>query len=404
MAQLLLASFLEGQGFKASIYQERAYSVPKILEIIKKNNITVVGITCFCANFKSCTTLADLIKKFNKDIYVILGGVHATLYHREIMEKFPQIDIVVRGEGEETLAEIMAKLSELNTGIQGITFRKDGEVLSSADRVSVLKPDRMPDLSYHLLGKDVTSFDYTDKWWPLHTGRGSSYNCAFCASGRFWKRSYRVKGIGRIIKEIHRCMKEYRVRKFMFDDLVFSVDRKRVLLLCEEFRRANLNIEWCCKTRIDCLDQELLRVMRDAGCRRIIFAVDSFSDKILKLMNHNYKAAQALEILNFALGLGIEVKCQFVLGFPGENDKTLKETMSYIYRLREGASFNAKLFHVYSGTDIYDKIRDKGLINDKQWIDGYDIDDFTSTYYSPRFLKKLKIAEKLINQRSTSLT
>ena len=280
MTQLLLASFLEYKGLKADIYQELPYSVSKILAFIKKNKTVAVGMTCDCTNLQSCAVMADLIKKINKDIRVILGGVHATLYHRDILENFPHIDVVVRGEGEETLAEILANLDSLHTGIKGMTFRKNGVVTSSPDRSSVLYCDQLPQLSYHLLGKNITGkFDFIDQWWPLHTGRGCCYHCTFCSSGPFWKHCYRVKSVKRIIEDIRWCQKEYPVRSFAFDELVFSADRRRVLSLCEELRRTDLGIEWCCDTRVDRVDKELLRTMRDAGCRRIDFGIESFSNR-----------------------------------------------------------------------------------------------------------------------------
>jgi len=400
MTQLLLASFLEHKGFKADIYQKLPYSVPQILAFIKKNKTKAVGMTCDCANLPSCAVMADLIKKINKDICVILGGVQATLYHRDILENFPQVDIVVRGEGEEALAEILGHLNDLNTGIKGITFRKNGVVTSGGERLSVLDCDRLPHLSYHLLGTNIAGdFDFTDKWWPLHTGRGCCYNCTYCSSGRFWRHCYRTKSIPRIIEDIRRCQKEYHVRRFSFDELVFSVDRKRVLSFCQELHRADLKIEWCCDTRVDCVDRELLRAMRQAGCRRIVFGIESFSNRILKLMNKNYDAAQALEMVNYAQGLGIEIKCQIILGFPGETESTLKETMSHIRRLRKGVFCNPMIFHMYSGSDIYDKIRDRGLVDDQQWMKGYHMDDFTSQYYSKEFLRKLHTIASVLKRR-----
>ncbi|MEI7998426.1 MAG: radical SAM protein [Candidatus Omnitrophota bacterium] len=400
MTQLLLASFLEARGLRADIYQKFPYSISQILAFIKRNKIAAVGMTCDCANLQSCIALADLIKKSDKSIYVILGGVQATLYHRDILDNFSQVDVVVRGEGEETLAEILENINDLNTGIKGITFRKSGIVMSSSDRSAILNCDQLPKLSYHLLGENISrDFDFVNKWWPLHTGRGCFYNCTYCSSGRFWQHCYRVKSVQRIIEDIRWCQKKYRVRKFSFDELTFSVDRKRVVFFCEEIHRANLQIEWCCDTRVDRVDKELLQRMWEAGCRRIVFGVESFSSKILKLMKKNYTGAQALETVNYAHDLGIEIKCQIILGFPGENDNTLKETLSYIHQLRKGVFCNPIIFHMYSGSDIYDKAKGRGLVDDKQWMDGYNIDDFTSKYYSQEFLRKLKIVASVLKRR-----
>ena len=116
-------------------------------------------------------------------------------------------------------------------------------------------------------------------------------------------------------------------------------------------------------------------------------------------MNKNYDGAQALETVNYAHGLGIKIKCELILGFPGETHSTLQETMGHINRLRKGVFCNPSIFHMYSGSDIYDKARDRGLVHDKQWMNGYNIDDFTSTYYSKRFLWKLDAMADVLRRR-----
>lgn len=400
MTQLLLASFLEQEGLRADIYHEFPYSIPQILNLIKRHRPLAFGMTCDCANLQSCAQLAAMVKASDRNIYVILGGVHATLYHRDILEHFPQFDIIIRGEGEVPLAETLSRLDHLDTTIKGITFRKNASLEVNSEQLSPLDCNKLPNLSYHLLGEAaIKNFEFTNKWWPLHSGRGCCFNCTFCASGRFWEYCYRVKDPKCLVEEIIYCQRHYQARRFSFDDLVFSVNRKRIHDLCEELRHRQLKIEWCCDTRVDCVDKQLLKTMWEAGCRRILYGVESFSDKILKLMNKNYTGTRALEMVNFSKDLGMQTKCHVIFGFPGETETTLKETLDHIHRLRTGIFCNPIIFHMYTGTDIYDMAKKQGLVKDKWWLSGYSIDDFTHRYYSPRFLRKLfLIRDKIQHQ------
>ena len=398
--QLCLASFLESRGMKSEIYQEYPFRISDILRLIKRNRHGAVGLTCDCSNLQSCAHLATAIKENCGPVAVIVGGVHATLYHKDILEHFPQFDVIVRGEGEETLAEIMPRLGHLDTSVPGITFRKKNTLGISQDRPHFIDCDALPPLSYNLLKKTgIKNFDRLDSWWPVPSARGCSFNCAFCASGRFWKRCYRRKSLPCLIDEIRRCQHDYHVDRFFFDELAFTFDRNRIRMFCEELQRHKLNIEWCCDTRIDCVDEELLNMVHRAGCRRIHFGVESFSNRVLGLMNKKYDSDRALALLNVAHRIGIRVICNVILGYPGETDETLRDTLSRINRLDKGIFCNPIIFHMYTGTDIYDLAKKRNLVNDAQWLHGYTIRDFVRQYYPPSFLEKLVTVRKAIQHK-----
>ncbi len=398
--QLCLASYLEARGMKSEIYQEHPFRTSHILRLIKKNHHGAAGLSCDCSNLQSCAQMAASIKKHCRDVVVIIGGVHATLYHKDILEHFPQFDVIVRGEGEETLAEIMPRLSHLDTSIPGITFRKKGAICISPDRTHFIDCDALPPLSYHLLKKTgLKNFDRMDNWWPIPSARGCSFNCAFCASGRFWKHRYRKKSLPCLIDDIQRCQRDYHVKRFFFDELAFTSDKKRIRMFCEELKRHRMDIEWCCDTRIDCVDEKLLDMVYRAGCRRIHFGVESFSNRILGLMNKKYDSDRALELLNYSHRIGIRTICNIILGYPGENDATLRETLAHINRLEKGIYCNAIIFHMYTGTDIYDLAKKRNLVNDAQWLHGYTIRDFVRQYYPPGFLEKLIAVRKAIQHK-----
>ena len=136
-----------------------------------------------------------------------------------------------------------------------------------------------------------------------------------------------------------------------------------------------------------------------AGCRRIHFGVESFSNRVLGLMNKKYDRDRALELLNDAHRIGIKTICNIILGYPGETDETLRDTLFRINRLEKGIFCNPIIFHMYTGTDIYDLAKKRNLIHDAQWLHGYTIRDFVRQYYPPRFLERLVTVRKAIQHK-----
>jgi len=390
-----LASYLKREGQDVRIYHEPAFSTRGLMKILKDYRPDIVGLSCDSANAHTCFELSRSIKAADHRILVVLGGIHATYFHRRILEHIPTVDVVVRDEGEETLSEIISRLSRDKAPsrlakIRGVTCRTNRGISAAPDRPFVRNMDELPFLSYELLDMSEIlphSHNFAN-WWPIHSGRGCCYNCKFCASVGQWKRTLRTMSPQRVMDEINYCRRRYHIQQCFFYELTFSIDKVRVLEICRLMK--NNKIRWGCRTRVDDVNPDLLKEMRRAGCDRIVYGVESLSDRMLKLMGKTYTAAEASRMLHESHNAGIQSFFQVMLGFPGETEETLRETVEAIRKIGKGIGCNAvNIFHLHPGSPMYTLMKKLGMIDDEAWFKGFKMEDFLHIYYPASFVKKI---------------
>jgi len=409
-----LASYLKKKGQDVRIYHESAFSARGLIKILKDYRPDIVGLSCDSANADACFELSRTVKTINNHALVILGGIHATYFHRQILKHIPTVDIVVRDEGEETLTEIVSHLTKGKTpdqlkNIRGGTYRANRGIVAAPDRPFFDNMDRLPFLSYELLDMAKIlpySHNFAD-WWPVHSGRGCCYNCKFCASVGQWKRTLRVMSPQRVMEEIDHCREQYHIRHCFFYELTFSINKPRVLQICRLMK--NSGIKWGCRTRVDDVNPALLKEMRRAGCERIVYGVESFSDRMLKLMGKTYTAAAAAKALKASHDTGIQSFFQVMLGFPGETEETLRETVKAIREIPKGIICNAvNIFQLHPGSPMYALMKKLGMIDDEAWFKGFKMEDFIRIYYPAEFIKKIYRArdeiKKITQHKNTGTT
>ena len=387
---LCLGSYLKQRGAQVKVYHDQPYTQKGFLKALQDYRPPAVWFSCDSANFQTCVALSRLAKKFDKDIIVIVGGIHASCFDRLILEKTPTIDIVVRHEGEESLAEILEHISAGRSPekIEGTSCRANNRVIANKDRPFIKNIDTLPHLSYELIDMDkVESYNFPG-WWPVHSGRGCCFNCKFCASVGQWKRAHRAMGPQRVIEEVDHCRERHHIRGCYFYELTFTIDKNRVRRICHAMERRNL--PWGCYTNPSCSEPALLRDMQRAGCRRVIFGVESLSDRMLKLMGKPHRSQQAVDILNEAHATGMETRFEIMLGFPGETEKTLQETLEGLKRLDKGVmQNNVYLYQLHPGSPMYATMKRLGMIDDEAWFKGFKMEDFIHLYYSRAFVSKI---------------
>jgi len=196
---------------------------------------------------------------------------------------------------------------------------------------------------YELLGKDFTL---------LEASRGCPFNCIFCLKKMYGK-GYRKKSVDRLVKEIEYLM-GIEIKNVYFIDLEFTVNRKLIIDLCKiliEKRKEGHEFNWCCQTRADTVDKELLKLMKDAGCKLIHFGIESGSPRMIKVMNKGATLQKIERGVKAAMSVGIEAACFFMFGLPTETKNEMEETIKFAKRLNP----TYVSFHVaipYSGTEF----------------------------------------------------
>ena len=363
--------------------------VKEISEIFAKYQPVLVGITVMTPKTASAFTVAALAKSYNKDCDVVFGGPHATLKSDEILRNCKDVDFVVAGEGEAALLDLANALDAKRSGhsqipkvnfnrINGLSYRQGDTIVHNTTRRFVDNLDELPFPAREmLLGMDT----YTSEDMGLLMGsRGCPYNCSYCAT-QIWMRRVRYRSLENIIEEIRYVQQRYRTRQFTFKDDSFTVNRKRVMEFCHLLMDAGIKINWDCNTRVDLVDSELLKTMKQAGCNSIKVGIESGSERILKLMDKGITMGSIREAAKLFRKAGIHWTAYFMMGIPTETREDIQKTVDLLHEIKPGFA-SIGVYEPFPGTRLFDIGVERGLVKQEM-----SYEDFFSYIPSDYYLK-----------------
>ncbi len=358
---------------------------------IAKTPSDVIGVTATTLLYKSAMQIITVAKQTQPQAVTVLGGSHGTFWDENALHEYPSLDVVVRREGEETLIELAEKLQSQSSlsSVLGVTYRDGDKVVRNQDRPFIENLDALPFPAHHLM--PLESLKHNGKIiFPLVSSRGCVFWCDFCSTVRMFGRGYRMRSAKNVVDEMQLVHDKYGVDQVTFYDDAFSVDRSRVVKICEELHARKLEMKWDCGTRVDMVDRELMKTMRDAGCFAVWLGVESGSEAILGAMNKSIKLDQTRLAYKTAHQLGLMTIANVVLGFPGETEQTAKETIHFVKEL----SPDDVGFYVatpYPGTPMYEQVKKNG------WLRVTDFDKYDTA--GPTFETPTMTMEKLAQLR-----
>lgn len=352
---LYLASYLEKEGHEVTINDCIIEEINHdgFRRLIKKVNPDVVGISVTSELRFSALKCADIVKEVNPNILTILGGAHATVLAESIAKNCPNIDIVVRGEGEETIAELLKKkdLKKVN----GIVYRKGNRIITTPPRLPLQDLDKLPFPAWHLVKMEKYFKQAENEHHLRHpatgliSARGCPNRCKFCASPKL-TRFIRRHSPRYIVDEIEFLSKKYRVKDVYFLDDTFAIDIRWLKELRDELKRRKLDITFGGQARAN-IRKENLEVLKDMGFYFVAIGVESGSQGVLDLMGKNITVEQARNAVETAYKLGFFVKTYWLIGSPGETTEDIKQTMGFIKSL-PFHFFTVAGLHLYPGTEF----------------------------------------------------
>jgi len=356
-----LAAVLEADGHQVRIFDlglEPHTPLADDVQRISAFDPQVLGLTSMTSLYHSAMETATLLKaQLGRPI--IIGGPHATVYPERVLRESPVIDYVVRGEGEETLREVIAALdgnSRDLSEIGGLSYRLRGEVVSNPDRPLIGDLDALPFPARHLF--DLKRYGLRappgEPMVTILSSRGCPYNCGYCFKG-IVGRTYRQRSPGNIITELRQVINQYGVRSFYFIDDLFTIDVRRLQTLTDQLINEKLDIRWQCLGRVDRVTAEILQKMYAAGCRRIHFGIESGNQDVLNRISKGIQLQQVRQAVRWAQDVGIAVKGYFMLGLPGDTEETMQQTIDLAAELNmEEAMFS--LTTPFPGTRLWDEL------------------------------------------------
>lgn len=396
---LWIAGVLERAGFKVKVID---LTVDKIdfaglRSLLKDENPLLLGIGGTTHSRFESFKLAAYIKKVNPNLKIAYGGVHASFTAEDTLQRIPDIDYVVRGEGEETVWELMSVLSDRRGSqdrdvpltIPGLSYRQNGRIFHNPDRRFVTDLDKLPLPARHLINMnayDMKLEHLKAKGTAIITSRGCPYNCTFCSASAMFGHTIRTRSAPKVLEEIEILLSEYRLEGIKIFDSTFTAVRGHAQKICEEIIRRNLKFPWECEIRVDTIDEELLSLMKRAGCYYVDVGVESASQKVLDLMNKRITIDMAQKALDLCAQLGILTKVFFSFGHIGEGWDDVDKTFKFIELNRKKITTLAcgAGVRIYPGTPLEKYARENGYLpRDFSWSLPYEKQDWELMGQSP---------------------
>ena len=362
MGLALIAAILEGKGYQVSIVDANALGLKPEDVVSHVVDADVVGLTAMTPTVSSAIKVAREIKDARQEVPIVLGGAHASILPEETLTASPEIDIIIRGEGEEIIVELLSALEYKQplSEIQGISYRGDGQVLSNPVRSRNVDLDSLPFLAYHLLPyqryKPHPPHGRAFPFAAIITSRGCPYKCSYCSKPIFGN-NFRAQTSERVVDEIAYYKERFGIKEFAFYDDVFTLDKKRAHAIADEIIKKELKIHWTCETRVNLVDKELLRRIKQAGCYFIAYGIESGSPEILKALDKDITLEQAAEAVRLSREVGLQTIGYFMVGSPGESPETIRQTIQFAKKLKlDFAQFAVTT--PFPGTELYDSYLD----------------------------------------------
>lgn len=334
--------------FDATLY-ERAAS-----EILSRDP-DAVGFTALGCSFLFALRVAAVIKRAQPDTPVLLGGPHATMLHRQIMEQFPQIDVIVRHEADEIFPGVLDALERRAFDpIPGVSWRaSDGRpaVRFTEGRPKVADLDSLPIVSYDYYPVAELGLDLL----RVEAGRGCPFHCTFCSTAGFFQRAYRLKSADRLVRELDLLHARYGFSDFKLDHDMFTVNRRKVREFCEAVE--GRGYRWRASARVDCVDEDLLSAMAAAGCVNLYFGIETGSRRMQQICEKRLKLELVHPILDAAERLGIETTASFIAGYPEELPADQEATLDLLGRcFRRACLPQLHMLAPEPGTPMFDRL------------------------------------------------
>ncbi len=355
-----LASYLRFHGYDDTTFYSAFFDSNE--EVIKgSNDADIIGFSCTSPQMKHALNLAKVIK--NTKNYIVFGGVHPSALPEDCLEN-GWVDAVVVGEGEKAFLDIVQGNRER---IVKHPYVKNLDDLPFPDR-HLIKEERNIHQAYLDNGIRIAS---------IFSSRGCPFRCTFCASHAVWSRKFRYRSVDNVLDEFEQLAKDLKIDFVKFSDDTFTVKKDWVKMFCEKKIKKNITTPWGCNIRVDTVDEELLKLMKQCGCKEVWIGVESGSSKILKKMKKGIHLDQVRYVFKLTAELGFFRRAYMLLGMPSEDIGDVKLSEKIVDEIQPDA-VGFTILAPYPGTSYYDPKLHKRV--DWSEVDEYE-NKITETQY-----------------------
>jgi len=398
-----LSAYLEQKGICNDILDLRIENdaAQALQERIRVKKPMAVGITASTANIQNAAETAGQVKAIDSQISTIIGGWHASALPKETLINYPQFDYLIHGEGEVALANLTTRLAEGGSVEQtkSLAFRINGsvqvnpreELIADLDSIPFPAMHKVPITRYHPSPgtRNYLRLPSTG----IAVGRGCPYRCLFCYKG-VWGTTVRFRSPENVLREIEGYIDRFGIRDFRFYDDAITFPKWGLKRFCEAVIDRKLDISWNCWSRVNDVDEDKLRLMKEAGCYHIKFGIEFGTEKALKLAQKGANLDQARTAVALCKKVGIECKGSFIFGIPGETEEDCRKTLDFALEIApDFATFYP--FDPIPGSPFYHKIRQGEIDPERDMIPRSVAERFADQAYKAFYLNRRFILGRL---------
>lgn len=372
---LYIAGYLKEKGanYKIQVIDGPTENLNRaqLKERIKEFNPDIVGITAMSFTIIDALKTAKIAKENNPEVKIILGGPHVNIFGRETLE-LGNSDFIILGEGEKIFYQLVENINneEKLKGIPGLIFYdKSHNLINTGFPQFVENLDELPFPARDLIDnkKYFSVLGTSNLVTTMITSRGCPYRCLFCDRPQLGKK-FRARSFKNVVDEMEQCLREYGIKEFLVYDDTFTVDRQRVIDICQEIISRGLDITWDIRARVDTVDKETLLLLKKAGCGRIHYGVESGTQKILNVLRKGITLEQVKNTFELTKKIGIQTLAYFMIGNPSETKEDILETIKFAKKL------NPEYVHItitmpFPGTELYFSALEKKIIQKDVWLE-----------------------------------
>lgn len=349
--------------------QAERMSYDTIARYIKLKMPEIVGIQTTSFTFIDVILTARIVKKIDKNIKIVLGGPHVNIYPEETILN-PEIDFLVLGEGEYVFTELINAIAQRKDlgKIGGIVYKKNGEIINTGQQGLINNLDLLPFPSRHLVPykKYYSVLAKDTPITTMMTSRGCPYKCIFCDRPHLGK-VFRFRSAENVVNEMEECVKLGIKEFFLYDD-TFTINRKRVIDICDEIVRRNLKIAWDIRTRVDTMDKNSLKKLKLAGCERIHYGVEAGTQKILNVLKKGITIQQVENAFKWTKEEGITTLAYFMIGNPTETKEQIITTINLAKKIKPDF-VHISITTPFPATELYREGLKSGILKYDYWKD-----------------------------------
>ena len=342
--------------------------------IIEKSSPDIVGTGALTPMYPELVRTVNLVKEIDPEIITVVGGSHVTFTYEDILQQVPTIDVVVRGEGEETIVDLVRCLesgSDLKN-IKGIAYKDNNTIIATGLRPPV-DVNALPLPAYHLLPMENYHFEFLEEFSTILTSRGCPFSCTFCSEWGFWGHPWRARDPESVGEELELVNKKYKRKSVWFGDDCFNVDYNHIKGICEQITERDLTVQWFYQGRLDFLIKykELLPLMRKTGNIMVQIGIESSTNKELSTINKKITVDQIREAVALMKENDIISQGMMIIGTFDDTVESILHKIRFMKSLKVDFPIFT-MFTPFPGSKVYEKAKKEELIEDHRF-DHFDM-------------------------------